>query len=215
VDSWIALATAFIVAHSAWAAPVVFLLAFGESLVLIGMLIPATVLMLAIGGMIGSGLLQPFPVFGAAVVGAVAGDWVSFLIGQRVGRSAFRRWPLNRSRSAAAKARLLFRRYGFLSILFGRFLGPVRATVPLVAGILRMRPRTFQVANVASAILWVPGLLAPGYLATRSLDSVPAATPERLVVLGLVTVLFVVLGALAGATILGGRKQRRARSPAV
>jgi len=34
--------------------------------------------------------------------------------------------------------------------------------VPLVAGICEMPAQTFQIANVASAIVWATGILAPG-----------------------------------------------------
>lgn len=67
-----------------------------------------------------------------------------------------------------ARARLFFGWFGFASIFPGRFLGPIRATVPLVAGVLRMDHRLFQLANVGSAILWVPLLFAPGYFAVRT-----------------------------------------------
>lgn len=50
-------------------------------------------------------------------------------------------------------------------MLLGRFLGPVRSTVPVVAGVVKMPHGPFQIANILSALLWVPALLLPGYLA--------------------------------------------------
>lgn len=49
-----------------------------------------------------------------------------------------------------------------VGVFFGRFLGPLRASVPLVAGICEMPASTFQIANIASAIVWATGILAPG-----------------------------------------------------
>ena len=47
------------------------------------------------------------------------------------------------------------------SIVIGRFFGPLRAVVPLVAGVFGMRQIPFQIANVGSAMLWAFVLLAP------------------------------------------------------
>ena len=46
----------------------------------------------------------------------------------------------------------------------------MRAVAPLVAGVARMRERHFQAANVASAFVWAPLLLLPGYAAARGAE---------------------------------------------
>ena len=56
-------------------------------------------------------------------------------------------------------------------MLIGRFLGPIRSTIPTVAGVMGMAHGRFQLANVSSAILWMPLMLAPGYVTARSLGS--------------------------------------------
>ncbi len=206
MDEIIGEVATFITQHREWAGPIILGLAFGESLVIVGMLIPATALMVAVGGMIGAGLLEPIPMFLWAVVGAVLGDWVSFALGRRIGRAALRRPPLDRYRTAIAKARLIFRRYGVLSILLGRFLGPVRATVPLVAGIMGMRTRTFQCANVASALLWVPALFAPGYLATTSVGEAVLLTRAQLAIMAAVVAIVTIFGIIASLLLLRPRR---------
>jgi membrane protein DedA with SNARE-associated domain len=49
-----------------------------------------------------------------------------------------------------------------LGIFIGRFFGPLRAAVPLIAGMLEMPYWVFQLANVASAFLWAWVLLVFG-----------------------------------------------------
>ena len=66
------------------------------------------------------------------------------------------------------------RRYGPVAIFFGRFFGPVRAFVPLVAGVLQMSQARFQISNAVSAVLWVPIMLAPGYFAAKGLARLEA-----------------------------------------
>jgi len=55
-------------------------------------------------------------------------------------------------------------------VLFGRFFGPVRGTIPTVAGMMDMHWRAFMVANVISGILWAPVYLLPGMAFGASLD---------------------------------------------
>ena len=158
----------FISAHKEWAGPIVGIIAFGESLAIIGMFFPATAIMLLIGGLIGTGVIDPIPVIIGAIIGAVLGDIVSYFLGWWVGRSIIHKWPLNKHRSGVARARLLFRRYGFWAVFLGRFFGPVRCTVPLVAGIMSMDQKRFQAANILSAVVWAPAMFLPGWLAARS-----------------------------------------------
>ena len=60
------------------------------------------------------------------------------------------------------KTHRFFERWGVLGVFGGRFLGPLRATIPLVAGMGGMPMLRFQIANVTSALLWAAGLLFPG-----------------------------------------------------
>ncbi|HEX8569712.1 MAG TPA: DedA family protein [Caulobacteraceae bacterium] len=157
--------------HAFWAGPILGLITFGESMVIIGAFFPATALMVVAGGLAGAGVLHPLPVIGWCVAGAVLGDAVSYWIGRRVGPAAWRHPLLKPRRTAIARARLFFRKYGVVSIYLCRFMGPVRAFVPLIAGITAMPHRRFQLANLGSALIWVPVMLAPGYLSAKGMAS--------------------------------------------
>jgi membrane protein DedA with SNARE-associated domain len=52
--------------------------------------------------------------------------------------------------------------WGALTIMIGRFFGPLRASVPLVAGIFAMPYWQFQAANFVSAFVWAAMLLTLG-----------------------------------------------------
>ena len=171
MDQYIDQIGMFIEANQVWAGPITFLLTLGESLVLVGLFIPATALMLLTGGLIGAGTLDPWNVLAWGVAGAIVGDALSYGLGRWAGPGVLRRWPLKQQRTAVARARLFFYRYGFASVLIGRFLGPIRSTIPTVAGVMGMAHGRFQLANVSSAILWMPLMLAPGYVTARSLGS--------------------------------------------
>ena len=171
MDQYITEIGQFIEANQAWAGPITFLLTLGESMVLLGLFIPATALMLLTGGLIGSGTLAPGGILAWGIAGAIVGDALSYALGRWLGPGVLRRWPLKQQRTGVARARLFFYRYGFASVLIGRFLGPIRSTIPTVAGVMGMAHSRFQLANVLSAVLWLPLMLAPGYITARSLGA--------------------------------------------
>lgn len=213
MDDLIARITTFIATHGVWAGPILGLLSFGESLALVGLFIPATTLMIATGGLIGAGALEPLPILIWSIGGALLGDWLSYAAGRRIGPAIYRRWPLNRHLPMVARTRLFFRRFGFASVFLGRFLGPIRATIPLVAGVMKMEARPFQLANIASAILWVPALLAPGFLAARHFGVAQQINEMHLIAFAGFSLVLTLLAGLVAARVLGGdRKRRRQRA---
>lgn len=152
----------FLSHHEAWAAPICFALAFGESLAFVSALVPATLVLVAVGGLVGQAGLSFPPVFVAAAVGAGLGDWLSFWLGRRFEGRVARLWPLSRHPEVLARARAWVDRWGAAGVFLGRFLGPLRATVPLVAGLAAMPALPFHAANWGSALVWSFLVLAPG-----------------------------------------------------
>ena len=83
LDALVADVLAFVKAHQAWAPLIVGFLAFGESLAIISFFLPATIILIAIGGLIGATDIAFWPVWAGAAVGASLGDWVSYWIGYK------------------------------------------------------------------------------------------------------------------------------------
>ena len=153
---------AFVAAHANWAIAIMFVTSFGESLAFLSLLFPGTSLLIAAGALLSAGTLAPGPVVIGAVAGAVLGDWVSFWIGERYGGGIARVWPFTRNPDLLPSGIRFFERHGGKSVFIGRFFGPIRAVIPLAAGIMHMPRGRFWVANVTSAIVWAPMLLLAG-----------------------------------------------------
>jgi len=162
-------AAAFIARNAAWAGPLLGLMTLGESLVLVGAFVPATALMATAGVLTATGVLPLAPVLFWGCLGAILGEALSYHLGRRAGPAIWRHRRLRSQRKSVARARLYFRRYGAASIFLGRFLGPLQAVVPLTAGATGMGKGRFHVANVLSALIWTPAMLAPGYVAAGGL----------------------------------------------
>lgn len=161
-DSYVQLIIAFVRENAAWAPPIVFALAFGESLAFISLLIPAWGVLVAIGALLSSSGVNFWLVWVAASLGAACGDWLSYWIGLKLEYSVQHIWPLSRHPELIPRGEAFVKRWGVLGIVIGRFFGPLRAAVPLVAGIFEMPQGRFQAANFSSAFLWSAVLLLLG-----------------------------------------------------
>jgi membrane protein DedA with SNARE-associated domain len=138
-------------------------LAFGESLAFVSLILPFWVMLVGIGTIIGaSDSLNYWAILSAAAVGAALGDWLSYWLGFHYHERIARMWPLNRYPKLLPKGHEFFRRWGIWAIVIGRFSGPLRASIPIVAGITQMPWLRFQIANWSSAFLWAFVLLSPG-----------------------------------------------------
>jgi len=167
---------AFIKAHAEWAAFVIGLVAFGESLVFLSLLFPGTTILVASGVLIDGGILDPVSTVLAGIAGAVLGDAISFWLGQKFGPLLADVWPFRHHSERLRSGIVFFERYGAASVFIGRFFGPLRAVIPLAAGMLHMPTRRFYIANVLSAIVWAPALVFSGDLLARSLGPKNLAT---------------------------------------
>src|SRR3569833_4188613 len=86
----------FVRVHQVWAAPIVFMPAFGESLAFISLPIPAWGALVAIGALIGASGISFYPIWIAGAFGAALGDWVSYWFGFRYKEQVAQMWPLSR-----------------------------------------------------------------------------------------------------------------------
>lgn len=162
------LVVTFVREHRVWAAPIVFALAFGESIALVSLVLPFWGMLVAIGALLGLGGHEFVLVWLAATAGAALGDWVSYWLGFHFHDRIARMWPLSRHPDLLPRGHAFFERYGAWAIVLGRFSGPFRASVPIVAGAAQMDRFKFQVANWSSALLWAFVLLAFGDAVARA-----------------------------------------------
>jgi membrane protein DedA with SNARE-associated domain len=158
----------FVRDHQVWAAPIVGALTFCESLAFLSLLIPAWSVLVAMGVLIAASDIAFWPVWVAGAVGAALGDWLSYWLGWKFKEPIAHVWPLSRYPDFLPRAHRFVERWGVAAIFIGRFSGPLRASVPLLAGILEMRQLWFQLANFASAFLWAWILLVLGDIGQKA-----------------------------------------------
>lgn len=148
--------------HKEWVVPLVFVLAFGESIAFVSLILPFWGMLVALGAVVGTSGKDFFLVWMAASIGAALGDWVSYWLGYHYHAQIARMWPLSKHPDLLPQGHKFFERWGVWAIVLGRFSGPLRASVPLIAGIVEMPRLKFQIANFGSAFLWAFVLLVFG-----------------------------------------------------
>src|SRR5262245_12012483 len=99
---------AFIRAHHAWASVIVGVLCFLESLVVISLFVPATAILLAVGGLVGAGLIGWYEVILGGLVGCIVGDTTSYWLGRSLGPHADRMWPFATRQHMLEKGKAFF-----------------------------------------------------------------------------------------------------------
>ncbi|MEJ1157784.1 DedA family protein [Prosthecomicrobium sp. N25] len=165
-----AAAETFIREHHVWAGVLVGLLTFAESLAFVSFFVPATAILIAAGGLVGAGMVPLLDLVVGGVAGCLVGDTVSYWLGRRLGPHADRVWPFRTRPEMLAKGNAFFARHGWWGVFAGRFFGPLRAVVPLSAGIMGMRHGLFQGVSFGSALLFVPAMLAPGAVVAKGAE---------------------------------------------
>lgn len=158
----------FVREHQVWAAPIVFLLAFLESLAFLSLLVPATAILLGISALMGAAGGSFWQLWFAGGVGGALGYSLSYMFGAHFGEGVFRIWPFRNHPELLIRSKAFFDKYGMLAVFFGHFVGPIRAVIPVVGGIYRINRLQFEIANILAAFLWITSVLSPGFLVTSS-----------------------------------------------
>jgi len=160
---------AFVSANPWLAYLTLFLAALLEAVPVVGSVIPGSTIILALSALVPSGDLQLQFVLAAAIAGALLGDGSAFWIGHRAQREILSAWPLTNYPRVVAQSEAFFRRWGTWAVFFGRFVPPIRAFVPMIAGALGMPPARFYAVNIPAILLWAPAHVLPGVLAVSAL----------------------------------------------
>lgn len=160
----------FITQSTVYSLLAVLLVAFLESLALVGLILPGTVMMAGLGALIGSGEVNFWQAWLAGIIGCLLGDWVSFWLGWRF-KKPLHRWSfLKKNKALLDKTEHALHQHSMVTILIGRFVGPTRPLVPMVAGMLDLPVAKFIPPNIIGCLLWPPLYFLPGILAGAAID---------------------------------------------
>jgi membrane-associated protein len=160
------LSTFAMTAGSVLAVLVLAAIIFAESGLLIGFFLPGDSILFTAGFLVSAGKLNfnLFLLVTIVFLAASLGDGVGYLFGKRIGRRIFTRPnSLLFRQENIQKAEQFYEKHGGITIVIARFIPVVRTFVPIVAGVGKMRYRTFLGYNVIGAFLWAGGVTLAGF----------------------------------------------------
>ncbi|MDM7490979.1 MULTISPECIES: DedA family protein [Rhodococcus] len=171
---------------------------FVECAIILGLFLPGDSMLLTAGVVLAahhSGAAQVWALSVGAMVAAIAGNQVGYVIGHRRGHHLIaRRNGRYLNVANLRKVNALLDRYGFWAVLIARWIPWVRTLSPLVAGAARMNHTRYTIASTIGAILWAPVLLLVGFYFGEYLERVSWLLPTVLAVMAAVLVVGTVLG---------------------
>jgi len=170
----------------------IFLVALGESLLLVGILLPGAALLVGLGTLIGLGVVDFKLAWVTASLGAFVGDGISFWIGHHYKRGLLKMWPIYKFPKLVDSGQTFFTKWGTLSVFIGRFVGLVRPIIPAIAGMMAMPIRKYLIISAVAAVLWAPFYLLPGMLFGNAMGAMSKVAGK----LALLVVVFVIAVAL-------------------
>jgi membrane-associated protein len=183
-------------------------LAFGEAAILIGMVLPGETALLVAGYFCHEKVLNIWIMLPLAIVAAIAGDSVGYAFGMKFGT------PLRASRLGHwvgerrwTRVDDFLNKHGGRAVLIGRLTALLRALVPSMCGMARMRYRTFLIWNAIGGILWAGACVWLGFAFAASLRKI-----ETFATWAPIPVVVLIVG---GWIVFDVRKKRRERAEAL
>ncbi|WP_018925748.1 bifunctional DedA family/phosphatase PAP2 family protein [Pseudomonas umsongensis] len=188
---WLDSVIGWLTVNPQWLAMAVFVVACVECLAIAGLIVPGTVLLFAVAVLAGSGALSLGETLLLGFLGGVLGDIVSYFLGRHFHQNIRRLPGLRHHPEWIAGAEAYFQRYGIASLLVGRFIGPLRPMLPMVAGMFDMPFPRFAAVSLLAAAGWSVAYLIPGW-ATGAAIRLPLPEgfwPEAGIVAGSIAVM--------------------------
>lgn len=150
---------------------------------MVGILSPGIALLFVAGTAAGGTHIDYWQVILAAYVGAVLGDVLSYFLGARFHKHMVTIPPFKQHPEWLDKAEKFFHQYGLYGLFVGRFIGPLRPVLPMIAGALELPFLRFLALDLFSGPLWAAVYLTPGFL-VGSAAGAPAGEAKQLALLG-------------------------------
>lgn len=149
---------------------ILFGIIFAETGLVITPFLPGDSLLFIVGTFSGAGLLNIWVVYFTLLTAAILGDSVNYWVGHKLGPKVFSKENSRVFNKAyMEKTREFYERHGGKTIILARFVPIIRTFAPFVAGIGKMKYRTFVAYNIVGAFIWVTSLTFAGYF----LGSIP------------------------------------------
>jgi membrane protein DedA with SNARE-associated domain len=161
----------------------------------IGIPIPGESALITAGAVAGSGALNAYGVFFAALAGNVLGGMAGYWMGVRGGHAIISRFGriLRIKDAHIVKANAFFAKHGAAALIVGRYVAIVRSFLGMIAGVSEMPRRKFLLFNLIGGVIWSLTFTAVGFFFGRNLPALKRELGRVGLVLGVVVALVILL----------------------
>jgi len=149
--------------YGAWTYPILFVIIFCETGLVVTPFLPGDSLLFAAGAFAALGDLNVHGLVLLLSAAAIAGDTVNYWIGAYIGPRAFSGEVRFLKKEYLDRTHRFYERHGGKTIVLARFVPIVRTFAPFVAGIGTMNYGRFLLYNVTGGVAWVAMFLYAGY----------------------------------------------------
>jgi membrane protein DedA with SNARE-associated domain len=162
-----------------------------EASIMLGFVFPGETAVI-IGGVVASRGGVSLPGIAATVVGcAIVGDSIGYWVGDKWGPWLLQLAPLRKRQKGLEAALNQLRKRGAVAVFIGRFTAFLRAVIPGLAGLSKMRYRIFLPANAAGGLVWGVLFTLLGYYVGQRIERATGYASD--VLLGIILLVIVVL----------------------
>lgn len=144
----------------------VFCATFFETLPIVGLIVPGGLIAVFGGFLVFNGSADMGDMIAFATAGAFLGDWFSYALG-RLSLVLGSTFKIEKVRPFAYAQKYLAG-HGRASLIWSRFVPPLRGVVPFISGMGRMPAWRFLMFNLIGAVAWSAIHIVGGYLAGHS-----------------------------------------------
>lgn len=170
--------------------PGLFAVVFLESGVFFGFFLPGSSMLFTAGLLATRGLFNPWTLIVLMCLAAVFGDSAGYWFGNTVGVRLFLRPDSTWFRHEyLERAKRFYDKHGVQTVFLARFVPIVRTFVPIVAGVVNMRYRTFLAYNFLGGLIWAGGVTFLGYYLGEKVPFVQTYLTPIIVLIIIVTCL--------------------------
>jgi membrane-associated protein len=165
--------------------PGLFAAVFLESGVFFGFFLPGSSMLFTAGLLATHGLFNIWILIPLLTLAAVLGDSAGYWFGNYVGVSLFFKEDSRFFKHEyLERAKDFYDKHGVQAVILARFIPIVRTFAPIIAGIAKMRYRTFLAYNVVGGFLWAAGTAFLGYFLGRRIPFITSyITPIALIII--------------------------------
>jgi membrane protein DedA with SNARE-associated domain len=138
----------------------------------LGLPLPASPLLIAMGALIALGHFHWAGAMAVAVAGSLAADYFWYALGRNKGHSVLKflcKISLEPD-SCVSNTRSLFKKWGAGVLLICKFVPGLNTAAPPLAGISRMSRSRFLLFDALGALLWVGSFLGLGFLFHKQIE---------------------------------------------